>query len=186
MESPSHNAPRVDIELASGSVDETVRIAAGLAQRLAPGDVVALCGELGAGKTRFVEGACRALGYRGRVRSPSYTLLNVYRGRWPLHHLDLYRLEGPPRADELAEWEELMDGPGVTFIEWAERLGEHLPERAVRVLLAHAGGEHRRVRVSVPAGQLSGLIDELRDLANVGSGLDARRSRGRSTEGDAS
>lgn len=152
------------IELPSDSVAATARIAACVAEHLAPGDVVALSGELGAGKTRFVEGACRALGYHGRVRSPSYTLLNVYRGHCPMHHLDLYRLEGSVREDELAEWEELMDGPGVTFIEWAERLGDWLPGRAVRVLLMHANGDRRRVRVSAPAERPGGLIAALADL----------------------
>jgi tRNA threonylcarbamoyladenosine biosynthesis protein TsaE len=156
---------RTEIELESRSVADTARIAACVAEHLVPGDIVALSGELGAGKTRFVEGACRALGYHGRVRSPSYTLLHIYRGRWPLHHLDLYRLEGGAREDELEAWEELMDGPGVTFIEWAERMADRLPERAVRVRLEHAGGDRRRVRLDLPAGALAGLERVLADLA---------------------
>ncbi len=168
MDGRTHNR-RAAIELVSDSVEQTARIAARVAEHLAPGDVVALSGELGAGKTRFVEGACRGLGYRGRVRSPSYTLLNIYRGRWPVHHLDLYRLERAGRDEDLAEWEELMDGPGVTFIEWAERLADRLPERAVRVRLIHAGGDRRRVRVSVPAGRPGGLIEALADLAARGA-----------------
>jgi len=136
--------------------EETRELAARLAAELGAGDVVALTGELGTGKTRFVEGACRALGYAGRVRSPSFTLLNIYRGRLPLHHLDLYRWELGGREAEAAEWREFLDGEGVSFIEWAEHLGGELPARAIRVSLFHAGGSRRRIEIAAPAGRLAG------------------------------
>jgi len=140
----------------SADEGETQALAARLAAGLARGDVVALTGELGTGKTRFVEGACRALGYAGRVRSPSFTLLNVYRGRLPLYHLDLYRWEAGGREAEAAEWRELLDGDGVSFIEWAERLGDDLPARAIRVALFHSGGTRRRIEISAAKGRLAG------------------------------
>jgi tRNA threonylcarbamoyladenosine biosynthesis protein TsaE len=145
------------IALRTEGVEATLALAESLAALLLPGDVVALTGELGAGKTRFVEGACRALGVRGRVRSPSYTLLNVYRGRLVVYHLDLYRWESGTRAAEVEEWEELMEGDGVAFIEWAERLGDSLPPRAWRIAFAFAGERAREIAIEPPAGRAAGL-----------------------------
>ena len=142
--------PSAPLELRTEDAEATLALAERAAAQLGPGDVVALVGELGAGKTRFVAGACRGLGYRGRVRSPSFTLLNVYRGERIIYHFDLYRWELGEHAAELAEWEERMDGDGVTFIEWAERLGDALPERAWRVTLAFAGEDARRITLSAP------------------------------------
>ena len=166
------DAPCV-VRLLSRSVAQTSAAAACVARHLGPGDVVALTGELGAGKTRFVEGACRALGYGGRVRSPSYTLLNIYRAALTVHHLDLYRWEAAGAELEAAEWEELMDGSGVVFVEWAERLGPRLPTRAVRVFLEHAGEQERRLRIEVPSGRADGLARALAELAeaSVAEGL---------------
>jgi len=141
--------------------EETRALAARLAAGLEPADVVALIGELGSGKTRFTEGACRALGYAGRVRSPTFVLVHVYRGRLPIYHFDLYRWELPGASAELAEWEEWMDGGGVSFVEWADRLGTALPERAILVRLAHAGGERRRVVVEAPPDRWARLRPHL-------------------------
>lgn len=151
------------IDIVSRDEGETRQLAARLATVLEPGDVVALIGELGSGKTRFVEGACRGLGYAGRVRSPTYMLLNIYRAARPLYHFDLYRWDRSRGDAELAEWEEWMDGDGITFIEWADRLGEALPARAIVVRLAHAGERERRVTLSAPP----------RALARIRAGLAA-------------
>ncbi len=152
------------IELAIVTENEagTREAAARGAAVLAGGDLVALLGELGSGKTRFVEGACRALGYAGRVRSPTFTLLQVYRGRLPIYHFDLYRWDAAASGDELEEWQELMDGEGVSFIEWADRLGAALPERALRVHCAHAGGDRRRFTFSGFPQGLERLAELLR------------------------
>ena len=143
--------------MASASVDtltasaaETEAIAAHLAKDLQPGDVVLVSGELGAGKTTFVRGACRALGVSVPVTSPTFTIARRYEdGRVPVSHLDLFRL-----AEALADEEpELLDdelGPDrVAFVEWPEVAGEGLPgvHIAARVRLEHAGGDKRRVVV---------------------------------------
>lgn len=153
--------PLATLELVTEEVEATLALAERIAPQLGPGDVVALTGELGTGKTRFVAGACRGLGYSGRVRSPSFTLLNIYRGACILYHFDLYRWEAGEHAAELAEWEERMDGDGVTFIEWAERLGDALPERAWRVTLTIAGETARRIRLAVPAERRAALAAAL-------------------------
>ena len=142
--------PSAALEFLTEDAEATLALAERAAAQLGPGDVVALVGELGAGKTRFVAGACRGLGYRGRVRSPSFTLLNIYRGDRVIYHFDLYRWSPGEHASDLAEWEERMDGDGVTFIEWAERMGDALPERAWRVTLAFAGENARRITLWAP------------------------------------
>ncbi len=149
------NAPII-----SRSPEATRRLASRLVTHLLPGAIVALIGELGTGKTRFVEGAARELGYAGRVRSPSYTLLNIYRARLPIYHFDLYRWEAAGADEELEEWEEIMDGDGVSFIEWAERLADRLPPRAVSVYLEHAGETERRIRVAWP-GERADVVRRL-------------------------
>ncbi len=128
---------------------ETEAVAAALAQRLHPGDIVLVSGDLGAGKTTFVRGACRALGVVGAVTSPSFTIARRYDGAVPISHLDLYRLgdvadEDPALlADELGE-------DRVAFVEWPE-VGAPVgldPERVVaRVRLEHRGGDRRLVFV---------------------------------------
>lgn len=133
----------------TASAGETEALAAGLAQTLQAGDVVLVSGDLGAGKTTFVRGACRALGVTGRVTSPTFTLARRYEtGRLPISHLDLYRLAGAPAGDpELLE-DEL--GPDrVAFVEWPEADGTPLGGARIvaRVRLQHDGPERRIVTI---------------------------------------
>ncbi len=135
-------------QLDSRSAAETEALAAGLAGRLRPGDVVLVSGELGAGKTTFVRGACRALGVTVPVTSPTFTIARRYEdGRVPVSHLDLFRLgeglgneEPELLADELAP-------DRIAFVEWPEVAGGDPPGTrvAARVRLEHAGGDLRRV-----------------------------------------
>ena len=139
-------AASVDLETASAQATEA--LAADLAATLEPGDVVLVSGELGAGKTTFVRGACRALGVTVPVTSPTFTIARRYEdGRVPVSHLDLFRL-----AEGLEDEEpELLDdelGPDrVAFVEGPEIAGAGLPgvHVAARVRLEHAGGDERRV-----------------------------------------
>lgn len=160
----------VTLTMTSCRPEDTQRVAAAVARLLVPGSVVALFGELGSGKTCFVEGACRALGYDRRVRSPSFTLLNIYAGRQRIHHFDLYRWDLATSAAELDEWEERMDEGGISFIEWADRLGAHLPQRAVRVTLRHRDTWDRAIEIAAPEAWLreleSTLPNELREPCN--------------------
>jgi tRNA threonylcarbamoyladenosine biosynthesis protein TsaE len=131
----------------TASPAETEALAARLAARLRPGDVVLVSGELGAGKTTFVRGAARALGVEVPVTSPTFTIARRYEdGRLPISHLDLFRLAGLDAeepdllADELA-------GDRVAFVEWPEQAGVDLAtiNIAARVRLEHRGGDRRRV-----------------------------------------
>ncbi len=107
------------------------------------GAVVALEGPLGAGKTCLVQGLARGLGVSGYVRSPTFVLIHEYRGPVPLYHVDLYRL-APADLDGLG-LEELLDGPGVTAIEWAEHAEGVLPAEHLRVQLAFGEGDDDRL-----------------------------------------
>jgi tRNA threonylcarbamoyladenosine biosynthesis protein TsaE len=126
--------------------EDTAAAGAELGARLGPGDVVALTGELGAGKTCFVQGVVRGLGVRSGATSPTFVLVNEYRGRLPVHHVDLYRAQTLAEVLDLG-LEELLDGDGVTLIEWAERCEPLLPSRTIRVHIEGVGDEPRRITI---------------------------------------
>jgi tRNA threonylcarbamoyladenosine biosynthesis protein TsaE len=132
----------------SASPDDTARAAADLARGLRPGDVVLVSGELGAGKTTWVRGACRELGVEVPVTSPTFTIGQLYAGRDGLEvaHVDLYRLEGLAGEDP-ALLEDYLTTDRVAFVEWPERAGATLRGVRARVRLEHAGGDHRRIEV---------------------------------------
>ena len=132
-------------ELTSSSPEETERIAAELAADLRPGDVVEVSGDLGAGKTTFVRGACRSLGVTVAVTSPTFAIGHRYPGRVPVAHLDLYRFETLGEAD-WADLEPYFDG-AVAFVEWPEAGKGFLPEPRLRVLLRLAEGDRRLIAV---------------------------------------
>lgn len=149
------------------SVEQTERLGEALAAGLAPGDVVVLTGPLGSGKTRFVAGLARGLGISSRVRSPSFTLLNEYRGRLALFHLDLYRLEAPD-MDGLG-LEELVER-GVLVAEWGEKLPGGTRAEAL-TLDFEMVSEHER---AVTAGAVGGRGRELLALWHALPPLEAR------------
>jgi tRNA threonylcarbamoyladenosine biosynthesis protein TsaE len=133
----------------SSGPSETEAIAAALAQRLAPGDIVLVSGELGAGKTTFVRGACRALGVTGPVTSPTFTIARRYEGSVPISHLDLYRLGNLEDEDPALLADELA-GDRIAFVEWPEvgaPAGLEAERVAARVRLEHRGGDRRLVSV---------------------------------------
>jgi tRNA threonylcarbamoyladenosine biosynthesis protein TsaE len=136
----------------SHSPEETRALAARLGQWLAPGDVVALKGELGSGKTEFVHGLAQGLEVEAEtpVASPSFTLVHEYAGRLTLLHLDLYRLETLP-PDLLPDLEEYLAGAAAVAVEWAERLAPLLPPEYLEVLLA-ISGENRRTLTFIGHG----------------------------------
>lgn len=132
----------------SHSPAETRALAARLGAHLAPGDVVALRGELGAGKTEFVRGLALGLGVPGEeVASPSFALAYEYQGRLTLVHLDLYRLSGVP-PEFLPDLEDYLGGPQVIAVEWAERLGNLLPPAYLEALLVIIGEEEREINLT--------------------------------------
>jgi tRNA threonylcarbamoyladenosine biosynthesis protein TsaE len=127
--------------------EETEALAAALAERLRPGDVVTVAGELGSGKTTFVRGACAALGVREHVTSPTYTIGHRYHGdRGEVSHLDLYRFAGVSAA-EWGDLEPYFDD-AIAFVEWPEAGEGVLPAPRFAVVLEHAGDGRRNVRIT--------------------------------------
>ena len=130
----------------TSSPEATAAVAADLAARLRPGDVVLVSGELGSGKTTFVRGACRALGYDGDVTSPTFTIGQLLPGRVEIAHLDLYRL-GSLAEEDPTLLSDYLTPERIGFVEWPEA-GEPALERvAARVRLEHAGSDRRRIEV---------------------------------------
>jgi len=122
------------VKMITNSVRETMIAGEKLAKRLRPGDVIALSGNLGSGKTTFTKGIGKGLGVKDsmRINSPTFVLLKEYSGKVPLYHLDLYRLDDLKEIENLAI-EEYIYGDGVTVIEWAERMRRLLPKRRIEV-----------------------------------------------------
>ncbi len=118
----------------SKSPGATFRLGRRMAGTLGPGSVVAICGELGSGKTVLVQGICAGLGVTGFVTSPTFTLIQEYHGRLPVYHFDLYRLENLREIEDL-DLEGYFESGGVSLIEWAERAGPLLPEGLIEIAI---------------------------------------------------
>jgi tRNA threonylcarbamoyladenosine biosynthesis protein TsaE len=130
----------------TASAAETEAVGDRLAAELAPGDVVLVRGELGAGKTTLIRGACRALGVTELVTSPTFTIGHRYRGRVPVAHLDLYRL-GALENEDPALLDDYVDPETITLIEWPGVAAPELERIKVRVEIRHAGGDQREIRL---------------------------------------
>jgi len=140
-------------ELQSASPEETERAGERLAARLRPGSVVALVGALGAGKTCFVRGLARGLGVNQIVSSPTFVLVNEYRGRLPVFHVDAYRTESLAELLDLG-LDEYIGGDGVTVVEWADKLPALLPAHTIWVHLMGLGDEPRTISVEGSPGRI--------------------------------
>jgi tRNA threonylcarbamoyladenosine biosynthesis protein TsaE len=130
----------------TASPDETMHIGRSLGEGLQPADTILLIGDLGAGKTCFIQGLCAGLGVQEAVTSPTFTLINEYEGRLPVAHFDLYRLDDPESVLNLG-FDEYVDSGRICLIEWADKFLEIMPAEAIEVEIEIGEGEERRVRV---------------------------------------
>jgi tRNA threonylcarbamoyladenosine biosynthesis protein TsaE len=135
--------------LATAAPEQTAAAGEALARTLGPGDVVALYGELGSGKTCFVQGLVTGLDVATPATSPTFVLVNEYRGRLPVHHVDAYRTRSLAELMDLGLLD-LMGADGVTLVEWAERAEALLPARTVRVRIEGVGDEPRAITIDDP------------------------------------
>jgi len=148
------------LEVVTSSAAETEALGASVAQLLRPGDVVLVQGELGAGKTTLVRGACRALGIEEPVTSPTFTIGHLYHGSLTVAHLDLYRFVGLSAA-EWGDLEPYFDGT-VAFVEWPEAGLAALPSPRLTLTLAHVSPQQRRISVDGPDERMLRRLAEVR------------------------
>lgn len=148
-----------DRKITSLNVEETQRIAAALAKVVAPGTVIALEGDLGAGKTHFTQGLARGLGVGEAVTSPTFNVMSVYdQGRLPLYHFDLYRLEDALELEDIAFYD-YVEADGVSCIEWAAKFPEEIPAQALWISITTREDNVRSIEVRTASGETQVLID---------------------------
>lgn len=150
------------VVIQSGTPAETEQVGALIGALLQPGDFLALRGELGSGKTRFARGIATGLGIGADipVTSPTYALLNIYQGRMPLYHFDLYRLSGEDEVIELG-FAEYFSGDGISLVEWPERLAEELPPERLEIAFSYCGETRRRIEVTPVSARFKKVVEAL-------------------------
>ena len=151
-------------EVQTKGPEQTLCLGRTFGEMLSPGQVVALTGDLGAGKTVLAKGIARGLGVEDEreVTSPSFVMINEYKGRLPIFHVDLYRLAEASQVEGLG-WEEIIFGPGVTLIEWPEKVWDLLPEERLEVYLCWLGPEERSFIFQAKGQTGKDLICRLRE-----------------------
>lgn len=160
----SINVSQQDLILKSSSPESTREIGAIIASACRSGDVIALSGELGVGKTTLTQGIARGLGIRTSVTSPTFVLVKHYAGdQAHLAHIDLYRLESEEEAMAL-DLDELFYGGSVVVVEWSDRFPSVLPEQHLRVAIGYDGSDGRVIAISGAGRRGGALVDKLRSL----------------------
>ena len=166
ISSLSEPTPDRVLNLTCFTPDQTQQWGRRLGECIDAPTVVALIGDLGSGKTVFVQGLARGLEVPDEyyITSPSFTLINAYPGRLPLYHADLYRLAGAVDAEEIGLEEIMREDSGVVAIEWAERLDDQLPAQYLVVRLRIDDGDARQLQFRAHGNNLVALVDKLETL----------------------
>jgi tRNA threonylcarbamoyladenosine biosynthesis protein TsaE len=144
------------------STSETIRVGKDIGSRLLPGDVVALVGELGAGKTQFIKGLAAGVGIDSStyISSPSFTLIHEYPGETPFYHIDLFRLGREKEAEELG-LEGYFEGSGVTAIEWADKIPSLLPQEILFISIAYIDKNIRTLEMTGKGKHFEDLLNQV-------------------------
>jgi tRNA threonylcarbamoyladenosine biosynthesis protein TsaE len=145
-------------EIMTNSPEETGQFAEELAGLLKPGAVLTLEGDLGAGKTTFTKGLAKGLGVTKTVNSPTFTIIKEYKGRLPLYHMDVYRLDD---SFEDLGFDEYFEGEGVTVIEWAHLIKDQLPKELLSLSIYREGDSKRRIVLKPQGNRYSELCKEI-------------------------
>lgn len=149
------------VELIAHSHEETEKIAMKLANFLRPGDTLTLEGELGSGKTTFTKGLAKGLGITRNVNSPTFTIVKQYKGRIPLYHMDVYRLED---SDEDIGFSEYFHGDGVSVVEWAKFIEDYLPEERLEINIEYTDDDQtRKLKLKALGDHYSSILHEMKD-----------------------
>jgi len=144
------------------STSDTIRIGKKVGSLLLPGDVLALVGELGTGKTQFIKGLAGGVGIGkpAYISSPSFTLINEYKGKIPFYHIDLFRLRAEKEAEVLG-LEEYFQSGGITAIEWADRIPSILPREMLWIYISYTGENTRSLEIIGKGKRFEDLINRL-------------------------
>jgi tRNA threonylcarbamoyladenosine biosynthesis protein TsaE len=153
------NQNNVKAEIISVSAQQTWEIARCIGERLGKGDVLALSGELGSGKTCFTGGVARGLGVdeKYQITSPTFTLINEYPARYRLYHFDIYRIKDYAEFEDLG-YEDYFSGEGIVVIEWADKIAEKLPMGTFLINFEYLDENKRRIIIEGPERRLKELI----------------------------
>jgi tRNA threonylcarbamoyladenosine biosynthesis protein TsaE len=153
-------------EMITHSTEETMEFASKLAEKLQEKDVITLEGDLGAGKTTFTKGLAKGLGIHQNVNSPTFTIIKEYKGRLPLYHMDVYRLED---TFEDLGFDEYFEGDGVTVVEWAHLIQEQLPPELLNVRIYHHGESERKIVLEPIGKRYEQLCKEIMENEGISS-----------------
>lgn len=148
------------IEYITRSPEDTEKIAESLASLLSAGDVLTLEGELGTGKTTFTKGLAKGLGIKRNINSPTFTIVKQYKGRVPLYHMDVYRLEN---SDEDIGFSEYFYGDGVSVVEWAKFIEDFLPEERLEITIFHLDEETRKLELKAYGKRYEKILRKMND-----------------------
>lgn len=159
------------IRLKANSEEETFLIGKRLGQLLRPSMIICLSGDLGTGKTHLTKGIAAGLEIEDYITSPTYTLINEYKGRIPLYHFDVYRLENSDELNELG-YQEYFFGSGVTVIEWADIINDVIPKDRLWIILHKIDGDKRRIIIDGAGEEYISLVEELKNLPDIKPFLD--------------
>jgi len=145
-------------EFITHSPEETMGLAAALAEKLQEKDVITLEGDLGAGKTTFTKGLAKGLGIQRNVNSPTFTIIKEYKGNLPLYHMDVYRLED---TFEDLGFDEYFEGDGVTVVEWAHLIEDQLPPELLKVYIYRLDESKRKIVLEPVGSRYEQLCKEI-------------------------
>lgn len=152
-------------EYKSISPEKTAMLATQIADIIKPGTVICLNGDLGAGKTLFVQNLARALGVQGDVTSPTFNLMNIYEGKMKIFHFDLYRLEQEYELEEIGFYDYVEEPDGLVLIEWAEKFADCLPDDYISLEIQRAEQENQRlIKFELAGKNLENVYKEMESL----------------------
>ncbi|WP_027339454.1 tRNA (adenosine(37)-N6)-threonylcarbamoyltransferase complex ATPase subunit type 1 TsaE [Halonatronum saccharophilum] len=152
------------LKIKTSNPEETFEFGKKLGNKLNPGDIVCLQGDLGAGKTSLAKGICAGLGVTVDITSPTYTIVNEYRGRMRVNHMDLYRISKEQQLTDIG-FEDYIYGDGVSIIEWPDKSGTLMPDNYLDINMKGQGND-REIRIIPQANKFIGLITELKKDAD--------------------
>jgi tRNA threonylcarbamoyladenosine biosynthesis protein TsaE len=149
-------------QIITKDAEETIKIGRIIGECLTAGDIVALIGELGTGKTCLTQGIARGLGVPDyyAITSPTFTLINEYPGKYVLYHFDVYRLQGSIDMYNMG-YEEYFFGKGVSIVEWAEKIIDIIPDNAIKIFFTFLDENMRRIEISAPEERLKEISTAL-------------------------